>query len=491
MPIRNGAAYLAALKDGRRIHLDGRRVADVTADPAYRGTVASFARLYDFQAAPENRDLMTFETPTGARVNRAWHLPQSPDDLVRRRRAIEAWSALNFGWLGRSPDHLATALSGLMMGHDVMAQHDARRAAAFRDYFAYARDRDLFVTYVIQNPQADKSKSASSQARDLVLHAVDEDADGITVSGAKMLGTSSVMADEIFVGNIQPLKAGEGAYALSFAMPMATPGIVLLSRRSYEAGVTTSWDYPLSSRFDENDAVVVFDQVKVPWERVFVHGDVDAARAQWHGTPTHVYQNYQSQIRLAVKLRFLVGLARRIAEVNGSAGMPQIEGTLARLAADASIVEGMVAGMEAAGRRFGPYWVPSAHLLYAAQTYTQELYPRFVNTIRDLAGGGVIMLPSSLRDLEDPEIRALVEATQVSSATDAVGRVGVMKLAWDALGSEFASRHVQYEMFYAGAPYVNHANMNRTYDWAGATAFADAALALSPRPEWPARAAAE
>lgn len=482
MPIRTGAAYTTSLKDGRRIHLDGHRVADVTTDPAYRQTVASFARLYDFQAAPENRDLMTFETETGRRVNRAWQLPTSADDLVARRRAIEAWSALNFGWLGRSPDHLATALSGLMMGHDVMAAFDPKRATAFRDYFRYARDRDLFVTYVIQNPQADKSKSASGQARDLVLHAVDEDAEGLTVSGAKMLGTSTVMSDEIFVGNIQPLKPGEGAYALSFAMPVATPGIVLLSRRSYEAGVTTAWDYPLSSRFDENDAIVVFDQVKVPWERVFVHGDVGAARAQWHETPTHVYQNYQSQIRLAVKLRFLVGLARRIAEVNGTAGMPQIEATLARLAADASIVEGMVAGMEAAGRRFGPYWVPSAHLLYAAQTYTQELYPRFVNTIRDLAGGGVIMLPSSVHDLETPEIRPYIEATQVSSATDAVGRVGLMRLAWDALGSEFASRHVQYEMFYAGASYVNHANLNRTYDWAAATRLADAALALSPRP---------
>ncbi|WP_075213998.1 4-hydroxyphenylacetate 3-hydroxylase family protein [Mongoliimonas terrestris] len=487
MPIRTGAAYVNALRDRRRVVLDGRTVADVTTDPAFRGTVASFAGLYDMQAAPGNRDLMTFETDTGHRVNRAWQLPTSLQDLVERRQAIEAWSALTFGWLGRSPDHLATALGGLMMGDAVMAAHDPARAAAFRDYFTYARDRDLFVTYVIQNPQADKSRSPSAQARDVVLHVVDEDAAGITVSGAKMLGTSTVMADEVFVGNIQPLKPGEGAYALSFALPVSTPGIVLLSRRSYEAGVTSAFDYPLSSRFDENDAVVVFEGVKVPWERVFVHGDVAAARAQWHETPTHVYQNYQSQIRLKVKLRFLLGLARRIAEVNGTAGMPQVEAVLARLATEAAIVEGMVAGMEAAGRRFGPYFVPSAHLLYAAQTYTQDLYPRFVNTIRDLAGGGVIMLPSSVRDLEDPEIRRHVEATQVSSATDALGRVGVMKLAWDALGSEFASRHVQYEMFYAGASYVNHANVNRTYDWSAATALADAALALSPRPAVPDR----
>jgi 4-hydroxyphenylacetate 3-monooxygenase len=491
MSIRDGRSYLEAIRDWRQVRLDGRVVADVAADPAFRGTVRSFARMYDFQAAPENRDLMTFETPTGARVNKAWMLPRSLEDLVERRRAIEAWSALNFGWLGRSPDHLATALGGMLIGEEVMAALDPRGAAAFRDYFAYARDRDLFVTYVIQNPQADKSRSASGQARDLVLHVVDQDASGITVHGAKMLGTSSVMSDEIFVGTIQPLKPDEGRYAVSFAVPVATPGLVLMSRRSYEEQATSGTDYPLSSRFDENDAIVVFDHVRVPWERVFIAGNVEAALAQWHRTPTHVYQNYQSQIRLTVKLRFLLGLARRIAEVNGAAEIPQVKASLARLAMDASIVEGMVAGMEAAGRRVGPYWVPSPHLLYAAQTHTQEMVPRFVNAVRDLAGGGVIMLPASVRDIMDDATWPYIEATQVSSATDALGRIGVFKLAWDALGSEFASRHVQYEMFYAGASYVNHANLTRTYDWSAAARLVDEALALAPPERGPGRLAAE
>ncbi|MFO1149471.1 MAG: 4-hydroxyphenylacetate 3-hydroxylase N-terminal domain-containing protein [Alsobacter sp.] len=482
MPVRDGQAYIAALADGRRIHLDGRRVADVTTDPAFAGTVRSFARLYDYQADPAHRELMTCATPTGHRVNKSWLLPTSSTDLVARRAAIEAWAALNFGWLGRSPDHLATALGGLMMGEDVMKAYDPARAAAFRAYFEHARDKDLFVTYVIQNPQADKSRSASTQARDLVLHIVDQDEAGIVVHGAKMLGTSAVMADEIFVGSIQPLKPDEGRYAASFALPVATPGIVLMSRRSYEQQATSAYDYPLSSRFDENDAIIVFDNVKVPWERVFVAGNVAAAAAQWHATPTHVYQNYQSQIRLSVKLRFLLGLARRVAEVNGTADMPAVRAALAKLAAEASIVAGMVAGMEAAGRPIGTYWLPSPSLLYAAQTYTQELYPRFVNAIRDLAGGGVIMLPASIADIENDETWPYIEATQVSSHTDAQGRMGIFRLAWDALGSEFASRHVQYEMFYAGASYVNHANLTRTYDWTAAARLVDDALALTPRP---------
>jgi 4-hydroxyphenylacetate 3-monooxygenase len=487
IPVRDGQAYIESLRDGRCIRMNGRVISDVTSDSAFRNAAAAFGRLYDFQASPDNMELMTFVSPTsGGRVNRSWELPLSLDDLVRRRKAIEAWSSLNFGWLGRSPDHLATALSGIMMGESVMTAYGAERAAAFREYFAFARDRDLFVTYVIQNPQADKSKSTSRQAAGLVLHVVDEDASGIIVDGAKMLGTSSAMSNEIFAGTVQPLQEGEEKYAVSFAIPTGTKGVTLLSRRSYEEAVSSSYDYPLSSHFDENDAVIVFNEVKVPWERVFVYRDVRAAYAQWHETPAHVYQNYQSQIRFSVKLRFLAGLARRVAEVNGSAQIPQVRDKLAQLAADALIVEGMVAGMEAQGRRAGQYWVPSAPLLYAAQTFAQNLYPRFIDSLRDLCGGGVLMLPATLRDIEDAETYQLIEATQVSPATDALGRIGVLKLAWDALGSEFAARHIQYEMFYAGASYVNLANVARTYDWAAAADLVRQALALSSRPSKPA-----
>jgi 4-hydroxyphenylacetate 3-monooxygenase len=481
MAIRDGAAYTRSLRDGRTVFIDGKQVGDVTQHPAFRNAVASFAKLYDFQAAAENRELMTVPA-NGARerVNRSWQLPRNHADLVLRRRAIETWSAQHLGFLGRSPDHLATTLGGMVMGLDVFRARSDDRAKALADYFSYARDNDLFVTYVIRNPPSDRSKGASEQARDVVLRIVDEDASGITVEGAKMLGTSSVMSDEILVAAIEPLKPGEERYAVSFAMPLATRGVKLLSRRSYEAAAGASFDYPLSTHFDENDAIVVFENVKVPWERVFVAGDVDLARAQWHDTPAHVYQNYQSQIRLATKLKFLVGLARRVAQTNGVADVPQVRSTLGRLAAQAAMVEGLVAGMEIEGREItGGYFVPSAPLLYAALSITQELYPQIAMSIRELCGGGVIMLPSSVDDLANPIIRDAIAATQVSPVTDAMGRIGVMKLAWDALGSEFASRHTQYEMFYGGATFVNHGNMVRTYDWRTAEALVDQALKLA------------
>jgi 4-hydroxyphenylacetate 3-monooxygenase len=476
--VRDGRSYVESLRDGREVYIDGERVPDVTRHVAFRNTVGTFASLYDFQARAENEELMTIESPTsGGRVGRAWDLPTSHERLVMRRKAIEAWSRLHHGFLGRSPDHLATTLGAMVMGSEVFRNNGEARLKAFLDYFQYVRDNDLFVTYVIQNPQADKTATASGQARDLVARIVDEDSSGITILGAKMLGTSSVMANELLVSNIQPLKPGEERYAFSCAIAAATPGLRFLSRRSYEQSATSSFDYPLSSRLDENDAIVYFDHVKVPWERVFLHGDINALRAQWHETPAHVYQNYQSQIRLMVKLKFLAGLAHRIAETTSSISLPQIKGQLGMLAAQATLVEGLVQGMEVAAQRVGAYVVPPAHLLYAAQIFTQELYPRFVNTIRDIAGGGLIMLPSSVKDFGNPELARMIDETQVSATTDSVGRVKIFKLSWDALGSEFASRHLQYEMFYGGATYVNQANMYRAFDWGAALGQVDQELA--------------
>lgn len=483
--IRDGKGYRTSLNDGRAVYIDGQPVADVTQHKAFRKTVRSFAALYDFQADPANRDLMTFKHADGGRSNRAWQLPTSLADLEARRKAITAWSSLNFGFLGRSPDHVASTISAMAMAPDTFC-FDAARKKAVLDYYDYASARDLFIAYVIQNPQADQSKSASQQkSGDLVLRIVDEDSTGITVRGAKMLGTSAIMADELFVGSVHPLKPDETDYAVSFATPMATKGLKLLSRKSYEKAANSGFDYPLSSRFDENDAIVYFDDARIPWDRVFVCRDTRAAMAQFHGGPVHIYQNYQSQIRLAVKLKFYAGLARRVAETNGIADLPPVRGTLSWIATQGSLVDALIFGMEAAGHHVGPYFVPDRQLLYAAQVFEQAMFPNLITKVREICGGGVIMLPSSADDLLNPDIAPVVKGVQVSPVTDPVGRIKTFKLAWDAVGSEFASRHMQYEMFYSGASHVTSANQYRTYDWDTALQLADEALSIAALPAKP------
>jgi 4-hydroxyphenylacetate 3-monooxygenase len=420
---------------------------------------------------------MTFQ-PAGSnrRVSRGWQMPRSYDEMVQRRKALQAWARLSCGYLGRSPDHLASSLVGQRMGIEVFRKHGAKRAKAFADYFDYASKSDLFLTYVIINPQAERAKAWGDQAEDLVARVVDEDSNGITIRGAKMLGTSSIMANELFVANIQPLKPGEEDLAFSCALPMNAKGLRVLSRKSYEAHAVSACDNPISARFDENDALIYFDAVKVPWERVFVYRDTDMCRAQFFDTQGSVYHNYQAQTRLSVKITFLAGLARRITEAIGTTKMPAVSEQLGMLAAQVGMVNAMLSGMEASGSQLGEWYVPNKHFLYSAQVLTQDLYPRVIQTIRDLAGGALIMLPSSVEDFGNAELAPIINKTQRSASMAPEQRIKYLKTAWDAIGSEFGSRHVQYEMFYAGARFVTCGHSFRTFDWGDAIGVVDSLL---------------
>lgn len=472
--IKTSAQHIESLRDGRQVYINGERVDDVTSHPAFARSIQWLSKLYDFQHG--NLDLMTIVDPqSGERYNRIWQLPKSQEELKQRRMALEAWTSLSCGFLGRAPDHVASCISGMVMGIERFQQYDSGYAQNLLDYYQYARDNDLYLTYVIINPQADRSKSTGEQKDEFLAAGIAaEDEEGLTIRGAKMLATGGIMANEVLVTCLQPLKKGEEEkYAVSFAIPMNAPGLKILSRKSYEQHNSSVFQNPLSTRFDENDALLYFDDVKVPWDRVFVHRDTEMCMAQFHETPAHVYQNYQAQIRLMVKMRFLAGVAYRTAEMNGIINVPQVRETLGQIAAEAAISESFVNGMENKGRYVGEYYVPDRHLLYAAQVIAQQLYPTFIARLRDLAGGGVIMLPSSTQDFANPEMRELIEKTQQSPIANAEERVKFFNLAWDAIGSEFASRHTQYEMFYSGATFVTKGSSFRTFDWKRSVALLD------------------
>jgi 4-hydroxyphenylacetate 3-monooxygenase len=474
---KTGTNHLRSLADGRAVFLNGERIGDPIEHPAFRNATRTVAHLYDLQS--DNPEVMTFTSPTsGKRVGRQWQLPRSQQDLVLRRQAMTLWSRATCGFFGRSPDHIPTSVCGMLMDLGRFRKAAPARADALQGWFEYARDRDLYVTYTIVNPQSNQTKGPAEQGFENHpgLRIVDEDAQGITVRGAKMLGTGAVMANEVFVANIQPLRPGEEAFAVSFALPLGTAGVRILSRKSYEQHAVSEFDNPLAYRYDENDAVVYFDEVKVPWDRVFVHRDIALAGSQFRDTYAAPMQNHHSQIRLSVKLQFLAGLARRVAEINGIIDIPQVRDQLGRLSASVTMVESFVRAMEAAGEQVGEYYAPSRSIMHAATCITQELYPQFVTAVRELAGGGMIMLPSSSEDFGNEELRTLIGRTQRSGVTDAYGRVKTLKLAWDALGSEFASRHVQYEMFYAGATAFQRAAAYRNFDWANAAVLVDGVL---------------
>jgi len=477
---RSGDDYMRALRDGRTVLVNGERVADVTAHPAFAGAIRTVARLYDLADDPVNRELMTYPSPRDGRpVNKAWLVPRTREDLAARRRAIKFWADASYGFLGRSPDHVSSFFAGFSGSPEFYARGGQRFADNLLRFAAKAADEDLYLSYVIVHPTIDRAKPAHQQSEPyLYAGAAAERAGGIVLRGAQMLGTGAVMSDYIFVTVILPLKPGDEDYAISCVVPNGAPGVKLYPRRPYALGVSRVFDYPLSSRFDESDALVVFDDVFVPWDDVFIYKNIELTAGQFSASAAHVLGNTQSHIRSLAKLQFLVGLVKRCMDLSGRAAASEIAAQLGDLATRVSIVEGMILGAEAAAEpdQFG-VMRPKDSLLYASQVYQQAMYPALLNQIRGLLGGSLIQLPASVDELRAPASAADIERYVRWPHAAAATRVKLLKLLWDAVGSEFASRHLQYEMFYAGEPPAIQLREFRNFDWAAAEQLVDQCLA--------------
>jgi 4-hydroxyphenylacetate 3-monooxygenase len=477
---RSGDDYLRGLRDGRTVLMNGERVTDVTTHGAFAGGIRTVARLYDLAHDPANRERLTYPSPRDGRpVNKAWLVPRTREDLAARRRAIKFWADASYGFLGRSPDHVSSFFAGFAGSPEFYARGGQRFADNLLRFAAKAADEDLYLSYVIVHPTIDRAKAAHQQSEPyLYAGAAAERAGGIVVRGAQMLGTGSVMSDYIFVTVILPLKPGDEDYAISCVVPNSAPGVKLYPRRPYALGVSSVFDYPLSSRFDESDALVVFDDVFVPWDDVFIYKNIALTSGQFSATAAHVLGNTQSHIRSWAKLQFLVGLVKRCMDLSGRAAASEIAAQLGDLATRVSIVEGMILGAEAAAEpdAFG-VMRPKDSLLYASQIYQQAMYPALLNQIRGLLGGSLIQLPATVDELRAPVSAADVERYVRWPHAGAGMRVKLLKLLWDAVGSEFASRHLQYEMFYAGEPAAIHLREFRNFDWAAAEELVDKCLA--------------
>jgi 4-hydroxyphenylacetate 3-monooxygenase len=481
--MRTGAEYLRSLQDGRAVFLDGERVADVTSHAAFRGAARSLARLFDIAAAPENRERMTFPSPTtGAPVLRAWQIPHTHADLRARRLFSETWAEATFGLMGRTPDHVA----GFFCGYAATPRLFAAAGQQFADnavrFYERARDEHLYLSYAIVPPQIDRSKPAHKQS-DPALHAgvVKERDDGIVIAGAQQLATGGIFSDYLHLSCIHPLQPGDENYANGLVVPIGAPGLKLYSRRAFAGAATNGFDYPLTSRFDESDSYVIFDNVFVPWEQVYIYRNLDICRDQWWKTPAHLYGNHQAQVRYVTKLRFMTGLAKRMNEMTGNDAQPPVQIVMGELSALASVYESMLLAQEVASTidADGVLW-PARTTLYSAMALQSELNGRMLEIIRELAGSAMIALPSSRVDFDNPEMAPDIERYMRSGSMDARARVKLMRLIWDFLGSEFGSRHQQYEKFYGGASYLVKQNVNRFYDYARAKALVDAALDLPP-----------
>lgn len=486
-----GREYLNSLDDGREIYIYGKRVKDVTCHPAFRNAAASVGRLYDALHAPESLDRLCWNTDTGngGYTHHFFRYARSVDEIRQQRDAIADWSRYSYGWMGRTPDYKAAFGSALGANPDFYGEY----AGNARRWYQRIQESGLYFNHAIVNPPVDRNKPAD-EVKDVYIRLEKETDAGIIVSGAKVVATNSALTHYNFIGFGSAQVMGDNPdFALMFVAPMDADGVKLISRASYEltAGVTGSpFDYPLSSRFDENDAILVMDKVLIPWENVLVYRDFDRCR-RWYveGGFVRLYP-MQACVRLAMKLDFVTALLQKSLECTGVLEFRGVQAALGEVVAWRNLFWSLSDAMCAGSTP----WINGAYLpdMQAMQTYrvmAPIAWAKIKNIIECNAASGLIYLPSSIRDLQNPETHGyLARFVRGSDGIDHEQRIKILKLMWDAMGSEFGGRHELYELNYAGSQdlvrmqCLQHAQKSGAMD--GMMALVDRCLADYDRHGW-------
>ena len=473
MAVRTGAQFLEGIRDGREIWLEGERVADVTTHPKTARMAKTLAGIYDLQHAPENHGRMTFKSPTsGDPVALSYLVPETQEDLMRRRGALEIVAQSCHGMLGRTPDYVNIQVTAARQLSHLYRVNDKRHGDNLRNYHEYVRERDLCLTHAFGHPQINRSLTLAELPDPYTaVGVVDRTCEGVIVRGAKLLATLAPFSDEIFAPVYRPLRPDmeeDRKYCIGFAIPVATPGLKFICRPSHDLGRPLA-DYPLSGQYDEMDALAIFDDVLIPWERVFIYDDVELANMTVQKVTLWRQYMQQVAVKSIAKLEFILGIVHGITEAIGIGGYSHVQEKNAEVI---DTLETVRAYMRAAEADAAPYegeglW-PAAEPWIAMRNWYPDAYARVAAIVEQLAAGGLMLTPTE-DDLAGPmagDIGKYYQGTNI----DAKKKVRLFRLAWDLVGTQFGSRQTLYERFFNGDVVQLRQRRFATYDYSRADA---------------------
>lgn len=476
MPVRTKAEYIEGLRDDREVYYKGELIDDVTTHPATRGMIETQGELFALQSAPEHEELLTFESPTtGDPVSVFYQRPTSTDDLRRRAKASKLWMDYTCGVSGRANDFLANGVTGMAIGHEHFRSDDHEHDFGQHviDYYEFCRENDKCLTHALIDPQIDRSSEGGASfrlegdetIRPGAVRKIDEDSDGIVVSGARMLATLGPQADEILIYPFGFYTEGQEDQALAFAVPADADGVRQICRPQLSRD--DKRNHPLSSRFDEMDTFLVLDEVHVPWDRVFIDGDIDACNG-WRDKAKTAYSGlvyHQTATKDLAKAEFAFGVALLLAESTGIDEYFHVQSKLGEIATMITSIRGSILAAEAESYTFGDseYLIPEPRHLFSVTASFPDDYPRICQILRDLGGSGIIGVPA-WEDLEaDDPLGGDVEAYFRGKDMPAKKRLGVQKLAFELAIDGMGGREELYERFYTGGPMRVKSNMYKNH----------------------------
>lgn len=459
-----GERYLRSLNDGRQVWLNGAKIEQVPQHPAFSGTLETIRRLFDALDQPETRERVGFPVPgTDRYAHGAFLVPYTPEQLALRSRAFAYWSEETNGMMTRLSDYARSLVTGWYAARRQIGRLDAGFERKISDYYEQARDGDLFLATAIIDPQIDRSSGLDdARIAERFLHVVKETSEGIVLRGAKMIATGAPYTHDFVISSFVKFEADQRAHAHVLLVPANSPGLHIVCRESFADERAHS--HPLSAKYDEMDAVLFFDDVLVPWERVLMYGDPEKVLALRANRTANALAFHQNVVRYVAKLEFVAGVAFAVAEAIGANGHLHVQEKLGELLTQIDVIKALVIASEAQAKPDeSNVLVPELSYIDTARNVGTKFYPRAVEILQQVGGGGFVQTPSGLEDFYGP-ISTLMHRYFEGASVSAEKKVQLFKLAWDLIGSPLGSRHELYERFYAGDPVRGYANQYAGYD---------------------------
>jgi len=448
--IRSGAEYLEGLRDDRDVWIHGERVADVTAHDGLSRGARTLARFLDRQFEPEWQNTVTFEE-AGRRYAMAFRIPRSTEDVIKRGDAFYAWASRSNGLFGRTRDYKSASVTAFAAGSEYLGRGRSDFAGNMRAYYEHVRGNDKVLTHTLVNPTYNYTLARQGKSsEEVALHVVQETDAGIIVKGARLLATLGPHADEIEVFPSTLLKASEDniPFAFAFAIPVATPGLRMICRDTYDHG-KSHYDAPLSSRFEEMDAVVIFDNVLVPWERVFMYADPALCNSAFADTNAVTHMMHQVVCGKLAKAEFIVGLLCAMAKATGKDRDMNVKIQIAEAMWIAETIRAFRFSAEAQAHedKYGNY-TPLRRPLDTSRNLFPRMYPKLIELVQLLGASSLMATPTEadLSNAISDDVETYFQTVNLSSKD----RIALFRLAHDIAVSGFGGRQVLYERFFFG-----------------------------------------
>jgi 4-hydroxyphenylacetate 3-monooxygenase len=452
--IRTGEQYLEGLRDDRDVWIHGEKVKDVTEYPGLSRGAHTLAGFLDRQFDDKYKDTITYQE-NGNTYATSYMIPKTQEDVLKRGASFYEWASWSNGMFGRTPDYKNASVMAFAASAEFLAEGRPEFAENMRNYYEYIKSNDKVLTHTLINPtynfeQAKKGHSS----KEVALQVVKETDSGLIVKGARLLATLGPHADEIEVFPSSLLTASEEnlPYAFAFTIPTAAPGVRMICRDTYDHGKST-FDAPLSSRYEEMDSVIIFDDVHVPWERVFMYREPLLCNRAFAETNAVVHMMHQVVCGKLAKAEFLVGLLCAMAKATGKDKDMTVKGMIAEAMWIAESVRAFRFQAEALAEadQYGTF-VPQRRPLDTSRNLFPKMYPRLIELVHQLGSSSLMATPTEAdfgNDLADDVARYFQTVN-----LDSKDRIALFRLAHDVAVSGFGNRQVLYERFFFGPPNI-------------------------------------